>query len=135
MNIRSHTFTSTATAPWTVEAHPFYDDIAAALKDKDNKSGLADAAVKLAAIKLDYKDHDFGTDDERNAHHWQGERIWYLEQYVKEAIAAPILDMDAELRKDAEFRSGRDDQGGFHGESLSWANIARDGRHGRGGEI
>lgn len=42
---------------------------------------------------------------------------------------------DDDLRKDAEFRSLRHDDGGEYGESVSWSNIARDGRHGRGGEL
>lgn len=42
---------------------------------------------------------------------------------------------EEDLRKDAEFRSLRHEDGGEYQEAASWSNIGRDGRHGRGHEL
>ena len=113
--------------PWRVTDHPFYADIIAALKSGENLDG---ALIKAQAILTDCRDHDFSM-ALYNAGEWEIGHAHDLIDTIKTAAAKKPVNMDTELRKDAEWRST--DDGDTNG--LSWGSIARDGRHGRGHEL
>jgi len=88
----------------------------------------ANAEAMLAAGPIRIEAH--WSDDPR----FDSEEHYNRVQAGIESLRVPDA-TDADLRKDAEFRSLGYDNGGEYQEPATWSNIARDGRHGRGHEL
>ena len=94
--------------------------------DFDELAANAEAMLAAGPIRLEAH----WSDDPR----FDSEEHFDRVQAGFESIDAPDATA-SDLCKDAEFRSLRESDEGNYGEAISWANIGRDGRHGRGHEL